>query len=142
MNGNFLDQCVLVWSKLIGDRKAQHHWAKIVSDPGNFKPAMLRHLKFDAEAFKKYRDNVHEYRDTFVAHLDVERVMTPPKLDPAKLSVEFYYAYIANKEAKPSDLSGLPANEAELRGYYDKRAAEASNVYADIDRERKRLRKR
>jgi hypothetical protein len=142
VNGNFLDQCVLVWGKLIGDRKAQHHWANIVSDPGNFEPELLRHLKFDAEAFKKYRDSVHEYRDRFVAHLDAERVMTPPKLDPAKLSVEFYYSYIAKKEVKPSDLSGLPANEAELREYYDARAAEAAHVYADIRSERNRLRKR
>jgi hypothetical protein len=134
VNGNFLDQCVLVWGKLIGDRKAQHHWANIVSDPGNFKPEMLQHLKFDAEAFKQYRDSVHEYRDRFVAHLDRERVMKPPKLGPAKLSVEFYYSYLANNEVKPSDLYRLPANEAELREYYDERAAEAARVYADIDR--------
>jgi hypothetical protein len=134
VNGNFLDQCVLVWAKLIGDRKAQHHWAKIVSDPGNFEPEMLRHLKFDAEASKQYRDSVHEYRDRFVAHLDRERVMKPPKLGPAKLSVEFYYSYLANNEIKPSDLYPLPANEAELREYYDERAAEAARVYADIDR--------
>jgi hypothetical protein len=37
--------------------------------------------------------------------------MKLPKPDPAKLSVEFYYSYIANKEVKPNDLSGLPANE-------------------------------
>jgi hypothetical protein len=134
VNGNFLDQCVLVWGKLIGDRKAQHHWTKIVSDPGNFKLEMLRHLNFDAEAFNKYRDSVHEYRDRFVAHLDAEREMTPPKLDPARLSVEFYYSYIANKEVKLTDLSGLPANEVELQEYYDERAAEAARVYADIDR--------
>jgi hypothetical protein len=134
VNGNFLDQCVLVWGKLIGDRKAQHHWANIVSDPGKFRREMLRHLKFDAEAFKKYRDSVHAYRDKFVAHLDAEREMRFPHLDPAKLSVEFYYAYIANKEIKPNDLFGLPANEAGLRQYYDDRAAEAARVYAKIDR--------
>jgi hypothetical protein len=130
----FFDQCVLVWGKLIGDRKAQHHWANIVSDPGKFRRKMLRHLKFDAEAFKKYRDSVHAYRDKFVAHLDDERVMRFPHLDHAKLSVEFYYAYIANKEIKPNDLSGLPANEAGLRQYYDDRAAEAARVYPKIDR--------
>jgi hypothetical protein len=134
VNGNFLDQCVLVWGKLIGDRKAQHHWANIVSDPDSFKREMLRHLKFDAGALKNYRDSVHQYRDRFVAHLDAERVMRPPKLDPAKLSVEFYYSYLANNEVKPSDLYPLPANEAELREYYDERAAEAARVYADIDR--------
>ena len=36
VNGNFLDQCVLEWAKLLGDRRGDHHWMQIVSDPTKF----------------------------------------------------------------------------------------------------------
>ena len=88
VNGNFLDQCVLEWAKLLGDRRGDHHWMQIVSDPTKFEKELLKYLKMNAAEFETYRDQVREYRDKFLAHLDSLKVMTPPRLDIAKASVE------------------------------------------------------
>jgi hypothetical protein len=129
VDGNFLDQCVLEWCKLLGDERAQHHWTKIVSDKRKFEPELLAHLNMDAAAFQAYRHEMREYRDKFVAHLDELRVMQVPRLDNARASVEFYHAYIGDNEAQTGDLSGLPATAAQLRQYFDQCCAEATRIY-------------
>ena len=66
--------------------------------------------------------------------------MTPPRLDIAKASVEFYHAYRASHEAQPGDLSAdgkqtaLLASAEEFRSYYAQCEAEAARVYEQIDR--------
>jgi hypothetical protein len=131
VDGNFLDQCVLEWCKLLGDERAQHHSSRIVSDNARFEQELLAALNMDATAFQAYRNVMREYRDRFVAHLDELHVMTIPKLDTARASVEFYHAYIARNEAHAGDLTGLPAD---LPQYHDHCRAEAMRAYLHIDR--------
>jgi hypothetical protein len=135
VNGNFLDQCVLEWCKLLGDKSAEHHWRKIVTDADAFQQELLKHLEIDAATFETYRNEMHLYRDKFIAHLDSLRTMSPPKLDMARASVAFYHAYVASREVTAGDLLNprpLPASGAELREYYDMCAAEADRVYQQI----------
>jgi hypothetical protein len=42
VKGNFIDQCVLEWCKLFGDKNGQHYWGKIVADQ----------VRFEAELFQ------------------------------------------------------------------------------------------
>src|ERR1700733_933850 len=99
VNGNFLDQCVLEWCKLLGDLRGEHHWRQIVTDAAIFETELLRHLGMNAAEFDDYIKQMREYRDKFVAHLDSDRVMNPPRLDTALSSVKFYHAKVARTEA-------------------------------------------
>jgi hypothetical protein len=133
VDGNFLDQCVLEWCKLLADERAQHHWMAVTSGADRFKNELLACLRLDATAFQDYRNEMREYRDKFVAHLDQLRVMQVPRLETAKASVEFYHAYVVDNEAQAGDLYGLPNTAALLREYYDRCTAEAERVYRHID---------
>ena len=134
VDGNFLDQSVLEWCKLLGDERAQHHWTKVVSNKGKFEDELLARLRLNATAFQAYRNEMREYRDKFVAHLDELHVMQVPRLETARASVEFYHAYIVDNEAPTGDLAGLPAAAAQLRQYYDQCTAEAARIYQHIDK--------
>ena len=50
VNGNFVDQAVLEWCKLLGDKNGQHYWGKIVSDTARFERELFQKVertKFD-----------------------------------------------------------------------------------------------
>jgi hypothetical protein len=98
-NGNFLDVCVLEWCELFGDKRGEHFWRKVISDQDAFYVGLLQRLKLTAAEFEAYVKSIRTYRDKFVAHLDTEEVMYPPKLRTARKSVSFLYEYLlANEE--------------------------------------------
>lgn len=116
---NFLDICVLEWSKLFGDKKGEHYWGAIVTDPVKFEKELLQHLGVDTAAFEAYRLEVRAYRDKFVAHLDSELRVDIPSLDLAWRAVGFYYDFLCMHEAAPGDLAYLPANATILSLAYE-----------------------
>jgi hypothetical protein len=132
VNGNFIDACVLEWCKLIGDAKGQHCWERVVSDKTKFKAEMLEHVNVSEVEFEKFRKEMCEYRNKFIAHLDSELVMNIPTLDLAKKSVEFYHAYVMANEAQPGDLSGWPDTAVKLQGAFREAEQEAELVYKQI----------
>lgn len=67
---------------------------------------------FDALAKK-----ILYYRNTFIAHLDNDLMMSVPELDPALKAVAFYHRYIVEHEARPDELAGLPTVDAFARGF-------------------------
>jgi hypothetical protein len=126
-NGNCLDICVLEWCKLFADQKnGKHHWSKVVSEPPDFKTSLLSQLGIEEVGLSQEIAAMKEYRDKFVAHLDLELVMNFPALDIAKTSVWFYHAHIVAQEAQPGDLHGLPLD---LEPGYAQCEAEARAVY-------------
>jgi hypothetical protein len=127
VNGNCLDQCVLEWCKLFGDKRGEHFWGEIVSDATAFETRMLQHVGIGANDFKKQVDEIRRYRDKFVAHLDSDHVMSIPKLDVAKASVRFYHSHLVSTEAQAGDLGGLLCTELDL--FYKQCADEAEAVY-------------
>ena len=132
VNGNFLDQCVLEWSKLFGttgsDRKGVHYWKNAVSDKTRFQTEMFQRIdraKFDA-MFKVMR----RYRNKFLAHLDQESKMNFPILESAKESVWLYHEYVVKNEAHPGDLSAPPRDlPTNLEDYYRFCEGEAKKIY-------------
>jgi hypothetical protein len=109
-NGNFLNTCVLEWCKLFGDSRAQHYWKKVISDPEEFFNGLLKKLKTTETDLDNYVKEVRTYRDKFVAHLDSEEVMYPPKLDVIKMSVTYLYGYLLKNEDEEDFFPDAPTN--------------------------------
>jgi hypothetical protein len=128
VNGNFVDHCVLEWGKLFGitasDRQGVHYWKNVVSDKTRFEMEMFQ--KVDRAKFDGFFDDMREYRNKFVAHLDQEKVMNIPMLELAKQSVCFYHEYIVGNEAQSRDIAGLPTD---LEDYYRFSDGEAQKIY-------------
>lgn len=97
-NGNALDATVLEWCKLFGDPRGKHYYAKVVSDPVQFRAEMLDKLKMDGAAFEKYLGEMKTYRDKFVAHLDDLHTMHIPAFGIARGSVTFLYNHLLDNE--------------------------------------------
>lgn len=129
VNGNFIDQCILDWCKLFGDKKGKHYWGSIVADKVQFEASMLRRLRTSAKSFEKYRLEMREYRDKFVAHLDSEPVMHIPRRALAKRSIEFYFEYLSKHEVQPGDLAGIVNTVTNFKRGYGQCRTEAASVY-------------
>lgn len=125
-NGNCIDHCVLEWCKLFGEPRGEHHWRQVVADPASFEKALYAAVSMNADDFEQYRLKAREYRDKFVAHLDLELTAYIPHLDPAWASVRFYHAR-AVKEARPEVFTGLPLDIDEFQ---TRMSTEATGVYA------------
>ena len=80
-NGNFLDTAVMEWCKLFADCRGKHYWNKVIDD--TFLTGMLRSIGFTESEYEEYSQKMRTYRDKFLAHLDEERTMYPPLLQPA-----------------------------------------------------------
>src|SRR5690606_7363383 len=97
-NGNFLEICVLEWCKLFGDKRGKHYWAKVVSDPAQFRAGLLRTVKATDDQFESYIKEMRTYRDQFVAHLDDAEMMQIPRLRLAGKSAAYLYDYLRANE--------------------------------------------
>ena len=91
MSNNCLDVCVLEFCKLFADQQGKkygkHHWQNVATqDPARFEADLLDHVGISAAEWEDYLRKIRRYRDKFVAHLDDDRVMRPPRLDYAKLA--------------------------------------------------------
>jgi hypothetical protein len=128
VNGNFLDQCVLQWGKLFGttatDKRGAHFWENLVSDKIRFETQMFREI--GCEGFGNTFNAIREYRNTFLVHLDEDKIMPIPLLDTARDAVWFYKRHVFNNEAQLGDLEGVPAN---LEDYYRRCASDAQKAY-------------
>ncbi len=97
-NGNFLDICVLEWCKLFGDTRGKHYWGKVVKDPKGFFAGLLKACRVTESDFADCIKEMRTYRDTFVAHLDLDLVMQIPKLKIVEGSVSYFYDYLLAHE--------------------------------------------
>jgi hypothetical protein len=124
VNSNFLDICVLEWSKLFGDHSDKHHWKKIVDDKIILKSTMFTKLGITQTDFDNCWESIKEYRDKFVAHLDSEEVMYIPVLDNiAWFAVIYYYNYVIKS---CTNCYNMPVD---LETYYNNCYSDAKNYY-------------
>jgi len=130
VNGNSIDICVLEWCKLFvweNGEPGKHHWRKVIEKEPEFFNSLLSNLDISKSDFDNYaRNEVKDYRYTFVAHLDNEKNMYPPKLDIAYKSVCFLYSQIYEY------LKFDPKFPLNMEGYYDLCIKEASVIYSQI----------
>lgn len=127
INGNFMDICVLEWCKLFADPRGKHYWQKAVSDPDLFSHGLLQELGISKQELGAYVDEVREYRDKFVAHLDSEEVMRPPVLEVVKDSVSYLYDFLLAHEDEGGYFTDAPATSAAL--FHSSATKQAESVY-------------
>ncbi|MFL9999130.1 hypothetical protein PQR34_47920, partial [Paraburkholderia sediminicola] len=73
----------------------------------------LTEAEFDA-----YIDDMLKYRDKFVAHLDSDETMVPPKLRVARKSVAFLYHYLLAHEEEDHCFHDAPTNASRFYRYF------------------------
>jgi hypothetical protein len=133
VNANMLDIAVLEWCKLFADRKARHHWHRLVRDEAEqkqFSTQLHQVAQINAHEWTQYVDVIRVYRDKFVAHLDDEDVMNPPPLEVALKSVFFLYAHIcANAPAGTLDMPRRVKLPGDLSVYYAECQNKARDAY-------------
>jgi hypothetical protein len=123
---------VLEWCKLFADRKAKHHWKRIVpaSNRSAFVSGLLKELGLPTAEYHAYIKSVLHYRNKFVAHLDDERTMVPPVLRVIRKSARYLYDYLLKDPLAPDCLSTAPTS---ARGFYTGRFRLAWQQYGAVD---------
>ena len=134
VNGNMLDIAVLEWCKLFADRKARHHWHRLIKDETErkqFSAQLHQAAQVTDQGWAKYVDLIRIYRDKFVAHLDDEDAMPAPlPLDIALKSAFFLYAYIcANAPPGTLDMPRYRKLPDDLPAYYAECQRVAQHAY-------------
>ncbi|MFZ1037522.1 MAG: hypothetical protein ACLPSL_04545 [Smithella sp.] len=114
VNGNFMDICVLEWCKLFADPRGKHYWKKVISNLSVFSQGLLQELGISEQELCAYINEVRDYRDKFVAHLDQDEVMTPPVLEVIKNSTSCLYDFLLNHEDEGGYFTNAPAKSATL----------------------------
>jgi hypothetical protein len=130
-HGNFIDICVLDWCKLFADRKGKHHWCRVVDEPDRFKVNLCTTLGVTVADFDTLLTQVRRYRDSFVAHLDNERMMRLPALELAKRSTVFLYERLPQEARRYEDWEGLLTTAEQLDQGFTQAFQKAQSVYAE-----------
>ncbi len=95
MSNNAIDLAVLDWFHLFGSYRDNLHWKNIVEDEEAFKKGLLAELKISEAQWEIIHENVKNYRDKDVAHIEVRPVSHMPDIDKEPLrAANYYYKYI------------------------------------------------
>jgi hypothetical protein len=127
--GNSIDICVLEWSKLFGDDKGKHHWKRVVDDEVLFRTRLLSTVGITEEQWKYSWEEIKEYRDKFIAHLDSASIMHVPHMDIPHRMVCFLYEELKSIASSGTVLTGLPVSMPE---YYLFCYDEGMSVFREI----------
>lgn len=128
VDNNFLDMCVLEWTKLFGEWNGQHHWRQVIEDRDTFWKGLLKELVMKKPEFDQFRESVVEYRDRFVAHLDEDTTMNIPLLAPIRESTFYLYSYLFEYEKTALDAPILPGS---IEGYEKLCRLTAEKIYTN-----------
>ncbi|CAB3972610.1 hypothetical protein BLA3211_07055 [Burkholderia aenigmatica] len=133
VNSNMLDIAVLEWCKLFADRKANHHWKRVIRDDTQqqrFLGEVLHDTGTSLNDWNRYLDAMRVYRDKFIAHLDDLNVMQIPSLEVALKCVLLLYAYIRTNSPASTFRTPHGAHLPEdLAVYYAECRNEARKTY-------------
>ncbi len=127
VDNNFLDMCVLEWSKLFGEWNGRHHWRRVIEDREVFWEGLLKELAVKKPEFERFREQVVDYRDRFVAHLDDENTMHIPLLSIIRKSSCYLYSHLVEHEKAALDAPMLPGS---IYGYEKMCRLAAEQIYS------------
>jgi hypothetical protein len=144
---NFIDICVLDWCKLFVDRTkgkrrkgrkgeqdwGEHHWRRVVNEPDRFGEDLCTTLGVTAAQFDDLIAKVKDYRNTFVAHRDEDRMAHLPMLELPKKAIAFLHERLAREAPSLQDWQcrGLPTTAKQLDLEFTQAFQDAQSVYAD-----------
>ena len=89
---------------------------------------MLSTLRLTENQFETYINEMRTYRDKFVAHLDLDKIMQIPRLQIARQSVAYLHDYLLSHE---DDGGFFPEAPPKAARFYQLRANEAKEVYTE-----------
>lgn len=99
---NFLDTGILEWCKLFADHNAKHFWRRVLAGDNTvheaWKQGLMAHIGLIGQPFADYVGEMKTYRDKFIAHLDEQRSMHIPDLDPAIKATQYLYQRLVELE--------------------------------------------
>jgi hypothetical protein len=136
-HANFFDICVLEWCKLFADRDrngwGKHHWRRVVNEPDRFEEDLCTTLGVTAAQFDDLIAKVKDYRNTFVAHRDEDRMAHLPMLELPKKAIAFLHERLAREAPSLQDWQcrGLPTTAEQLDFVFTQAFQDAQSVYAD-----------
>ena len=117
-NSNFLDIAILEWCKLFADRRGRHYYARVIDDPPQFMTDMLAKLAMTEGEFTAYVEELKNYRDKFIAHLDELEGYVVPKIKVARESSRFLYDRLQDQEQQANTFAGAPESGSEFYDHF------------------------
>ena len=124
--GNFVDACALEWCKLFGNLNDKYHWRNVFAQPDIFKQTLLKAHGLSEAELEKLRKEIKDYRDGFVAHLDVTETTRVPSMSTPYLLVEFFYEKLLHEFETLQSEASLPKH---IDRYYDLHLKEAAEIF-------------
>lgn len=121
-NGNFAEISIVEFCKLFGGKQEKHRWQKVISDKVRFRKAIEDSISITFSDFDSYVDEIREYRDKYLSHLDEVDLVPFPALDNAMKAVSVYYQQVLEVEGA----GNFPAS---LDDFFEASHAEASVHY-------------
>ncbi|AMD92006.1 hypothetical protein AXF15_02005 [Desulfomicrobium orale DSM 12838] len=97
VSNSLLNMCILEWCKLFCEKDGKHFWKNGVEDEREFKNGLfkLEVMQGGEAEFDKYKKEIREYRDKYVAHRDLKEPKGEFKLDVVKETTIFLCEYLA-----------------------------------------------
>jgi len=107
---NSIDLAVLDWFHLFGYHNDDLHWKQIVTDVDSFRQKLFNNVNMNEDEWKSYREEIKNYRDKDVAHIEVRPTSQVPEMSIALKSVTFYYGYVLKELKGFADYINWPNN--------------------------------
>lgn len=126
VTGNFVDVCALEWCKLFWDRGSKYHWQNIFKEPNGFKQDILKTHGLDETGLKKLCNEMKDYRNKFVAHLEEKDSTKVPCMSTPYLLVCFYYRRM---QCDFQELQSIEALPKFMDRYFDTHLREAEGIF-------------
>lgn len=99
---NFFDIALINWAHLFGNNKDDLHFRNVLSNPDNFKSAIMHRLSMTDADWDSHWKSLKDFRDSRVAHIDPIDSVIVPDLNIAFECISKYYE-IAITELKAQD---------------------------------------
>jgi hypothetical protein len=125
MFNNTINMTMLSWSHLFGNHNDDLHWKKIVDDVEIFRQRLLQSINMTDDEWRMYRKTIKDYRDKYIAHIEVKPVSQVPHLAPALLATTYYYSVVLEELSGYRDYSKWPNH---LDEYYKKSLKQAKTI--------------
>jgi len=121
-----LKLATVAWCNVFGSHKEDMHWTKTPTDNTqacqDFRCRVLSETRFTQGQWEAYRKEMLDFRDKYVAHLDLRSPCSVPHFDPA-LQVACAYQEWAREIIRPVLL-----NQPTLKSQYEQWEAEARSI--------------
>lgn len=123
---NAIDLAVLDWFHLFGYHNDDLHWKKVVDDVDAFREGLFAHIDTTENEWKSYREEIKNYRDKDVAHIEVRPVSHVPEMSTALCTAHYYYHHVLQELSRYSDYGRWPKDLIE----YHERSLEQTRQIA------------